>query len=123
MLGSSTQKYWPGRNSTSSPRRSKTTSSVCFATSSLTLIRERTLDADRCEEDEDDRRHCDDAVQGDDRDREALLRRRCSRRHLGRRLGRGWAPLPALVPDREHRPAEERHDDERREGDPRERVD
>ena len=72
------------------------------------------------QEDEDDGRHGGDAVQGDDRNGEALLRR--ARGRLGRRLGRGWAPLPALVPDREHRPAEERDDDENPERDPGERV-
>ena len=71
-------------------------------------------------QDEDDGRHGGDAVQGDDRNGEALLRRARSR--LGRRLGRGWAPLPALVPDREHRPAEERDHDENPERDPGERV-
>src|SRR5262245_39141516 len=117
MFGSVTQKYCPALKSTSSPSRSKVTISVCLATSFFSLTCERTL-SDSGDEDEDDGGHGEQPVEPDDRDREALLGGRAH----GGRLGRGGHSLPALVPDREHREAEERDDHEEREGDPRERV-
>src|SRR5215217_5049782 len=53
--GSVTKKYWPGLKSTSSPRRSKVTSSVPLATSCFSLICARiSLDAHGSQEDEHD---------------------------------------------------------------------
>ena len=82
-------------------------------------LRAHRLDPDRGQEDEHDGRHGADPVERHDPDREALLGRHAGAR---RGLGRHGLTLPALVPDREHRPAEERDQDEDHERDPRERV-
>src|SRR5262245_55259834 len=117
MSGSVTQKYCPALKSTSMPSRSKVTISVCLATSSFSLITDR-MSGDRGDEDEDDGDHSEQSVEPNDRDWEALLRRRAHRR----RRACGGHSLPALVPDREHREAEGRDQREDDEGDPGERV-
>jgi double-stranded uracil-DNA glycosylase len=71
--------------------------------------------ADRAQEHEHHRRHREHAVQRHDRHREVLLGRDPGG------LARGPEPA-ALVPDREHRPAEGRDDGEEGERDPRQRV-
>src|SRR5438105_1261753 len=116
-----TKKYWPGVNSTSSPNRSKTTSSVPFATSRFSATRARNLGPANFEggqQHEHDRRDGKQSMQRHHRDREVLLGWNAGRCDLAA-AGSG---LPALEPDREHRPAEQGHDCEDREGDPGECV-
>src|SRR5207244_12252393 len=81
-----TKKYWPGVNSTSSPNRSKRTSSVPFATSRFSATRARNLraaDSQGGQQHEHDGRDGEHSVKGDDRDGKVLFRRNSGRCHLG----------------------------------------
>src|SRR5215212_10099434 len=115
-----TKKYCPGVNSTSSPSRSKTTSSVPFATSLFSATRARTLRAahsERRQQHEDDGRDGQQSMESHDRHREVLLRRGAQSN-----VRATCRPLSPSQPHREHGKAEGGDNGKDREGDPGKRI-